>query len=109
MYPVEQHKIKLSGEEFITYSRKIEDTCNFEVEAGTNGFKGGNANAGSRTFIEIKTSTNADLIPICNAGQDSKHKAVTLFCCGDAELYGLLNCLKFAVKVLEDQIKEVRD
>lgn len=109
MYSVDKHKIKLSGEEITTFSRTIADACTYEVEAGTNGFKGGNTKAGSRTFVEIRASSNSDLIAISNAGQDDKRKVVTFFASGDAELYGLLNSFKFVVKVLEDQIKGVRD
>lgn len=60
-------------------------------------------------MLSIKSGNGASVatLPLCKNANCSGGFVLALS--GDSELYGLLNSLKFAVKVLEDQIMEVRD
>ena len=55
MYEVTERRRKLEdGTEITTYTREV-ISCNIlQVEAGTNGFQGGDSGHGSRTYFRIK-------------------------------------------------------
>lgn len=109
MYEIKQKKVKVNGIGFDTYERTIHDACDFTVEVGTNGYKGGDAKKGSRTMLSIKSGNGASVATLPLGKNANCSGGFVLALSGDSELYGLLNSLKFAVKVLEDQIMEVRD
>lgn len=82
-----------------TYSRQIVSTNILEVEAGTNGYHGGDAGHGSKTYFRIK---NLDGTAIdCFSSGDGVE--VRLY--GDCELSTIIKALKFIVKVLKKQAK----
>lgn len=109
MYEIKQKKAEVNGIIFNSYEREIKDECSFLVEVGTNGYKGGNAKKGSRTFLSIKALNGASVASMIIPKRNGCNGGFVLALSGDAELYGLLNSLKFAVKVLDDEIKGVRD
>ena len=49
----EKQKVLPDGTRITTFTREITGANMLEVEAGTNGFKGGNAEHGSRTYPKL--------------------------------------------------------
>jgi len=84
-----------------------------EVEAGTNGFQGGDAGHGSRTFFAIRNKRSTVMTShICDDNQlvrMSNCEEVAIVLSGDSELEAFLSALKFAVKTLEEQISERKE
>jgi hypothetical protein len=54
MYEVKENRRKLQdGTEITTYTRDVVSANILEVEAGTNGYQGGDTGHGSRTYFRI--------------------------------------------------------
>ncbi|WP_235847424.1 hypothetical protein [Intestinibacillus massiliensis] len=90
-----------------TYTREIYSANILEVEAGTNGFQGGDSGHGSRAYIRIEDMGGTD-IRINPLGRDGE-EGFELFPGGDCELEPMTTALKFITKALEDGAKEVHD
>lgn len=109
MYEVKENRRTLhDGTEITTYTREVVSANILEVEAGTNGYQGGDTGHGGRTYFRIQDlgSTDIDVKPIITRyGCDGFE--VTLG--GDCELETMIRALKFITKVLEDESKEVYD
>lgn len=109
MYEVTERRRKLEdGTEITTYTREVVSCNILEVEAGTNGYQGGDSGHGSRTYFRIQdeASTDMEIKPIVSKwGCDGFE--VTLG--GDCELETMIRALKFIVKVLEEESQEVYD
>jgi hypothetical protein len=60
MYEVTERRRKLEdGTEITTYTREV-ISCNIlQVEAGTNGYQGGDSGHGGRTYFRIKDEGSA--------------------------------------------------
>ena len=107
MYEVREHTRKIDGMDVTTYTRDIFSANVLSVEAGTNGFQGGDSGHGSRTYFRITDCGSTD-IRVKTQGYDGDEGfEVTLG--GDCELETIIRALKFITKVLEDQAKEVYD
>ena len=50
----EKQRVLPDGTRITTFTREVTSANAIEVEVGTTGFKGGNADHGSRTYIRIK-------------------------------------------------------
>lgn len=78
-----------------------------EVEAGTNGYRGGDTGHGSRTYIRIADLGNTDInfrvIP--NAGNGS----LIIELGGDRELSTIIKGLKYIIKTLQGQISRYEE
>ena len=90
------------GERFI-YGQTINtwkttiSLCNIvDVEAGTNGYHGGDAGHGGRTYIRIEDGGGGDI----EVKPTKDNKGVEFFICGDSELDTMIKALEFAAKVL---------
>jgi len=109
MYEVTEKRRKLEdGTEITTYTRDVVSCNILQVEAGTNGYQGGDSGHGSRTYFRIQdeASTDMEIKPIPSRyGCDGFE--VTLG--GDCELETMIRALKFIVKVLEEESQEVYD
>lgn len=87
------------------HRKEFTNACILEVIAGTNGYHGGDAGHGSRTFIRVR-----DLADTCMRVRrivdkwDSEGFSVEL--AGDCELQNLIWGLQFILNVLRDQSKE---
>ena len=57
----EKQKVLPDGTRLTTFTREVASANTIEVEVGTNGFKGGNASCGSRTYIRIKDLGGTDM------------------------------------------------
>ena len=109
MYEVTQRRRKLEdGTEITTYTREV-ISCNIlQVEAGTNGFQGGDSGHGSRTYFRIKNLASTDMdVQVTGDKYECEGFEVTLG--GDCELETIITALKFITKVLEDGAKGVHD
>ena len=101
MYEIKSRSVEILGRKITTYSREVESANTLEVEAGTNGHKGGDAGHGSRTYFRIQDEG-------CTAME--VHRLEDAFGCvgfevalaGDSELSTIIEALKFIVHVLED-------
>mgnify|MGYP003552952698 CR=1 FL=1 len=90
MYEIKKKKVEVNGIDFTTFERKIQSNCEFIVEAGTSGYKGKDTRKNSRAMLSIKGLGDISLA----AKPLGKKEGCTS---------------GFAVKVLEDQVKEVQD
>ena len=54
MFAITEGTRRVYGKEITTYTREIYSANVLEVEAGTNGFQGGDSGHGSRTYIRIE-------------------------------------------------------
>jgi hypothetical protein len=109
MFEVTERRRKLEdGTEITTYTREV-ISCNIlQVEAGTNGFQGGDSGHGSRTYFRIKDLASTDInIRSHTDSYGGSEFEVTLG--GDCELETMIRALKFITKVLEDESQEVYD
>ena len=109
MYEVTERRRKLEdGTEITTYTREV-ISCNIlQVEAGTNGFQGGDSGHGSRTYFRIQDEASTDIeINLITSRCGCEGFEVTLG--GDCELETMIRALKFIVKVLEEESQEVYD
>lgn len=103
----EKQKVLPDGTRITTFTREITGANMLEVEAGTNGFKGGNAEQGSRTYFRITDIGNTDMFVKTAYGRNGNTGEVEFFLGGDCELETIIRALKFVVKVLEDESAEV--
>ena len=89
MYAIQEHNVKINGEELRTFIRKVENpNTELIVEAGTTGFTGGcSREKGGRTYLSID----------CNRGD------FEIACCGDAAMVSLIEALDFAMTAYHDE------
>ncbi len=107
MHAIEEFSQKINGEHIQTFKRKVKEPGTvIEIEAGTNGFRGTPCReGGSRSYVRvIKKVGDMFLKPVSN-----EEGIVVGFECatsGDAALGAVIEVLRFAGQVLEDQISE---
>ena len=104
MFAITEGTRKVFGAEITTYTRDVVSANLLEVEAGTNGFQGGDAGHGSRAYIHMG-GTAIQVNPLGRDGEDG----FELLLGGDCELETMITALKFITKALEDGVKEVYD
>lgn len=107
MFAITEGTRKVFGAEITTYTRDVVSANLLEVEAGTNGFQGGDAGHGSRAYIRIE-NMGGTVIQVNALGHDGGD-GFELLLGGDCELETMTTALKFITKVLEDGAKEVYD
>ena len=107
MFAITEGTRKVYGKEITTYTREVISANLLEVEAGTNGYQGGDTGHGSRTYIRIENMGSTD-IRVNPLGRDGD-EGFELFLGGDCELETTIRALKFITKALEDGAKEVFD
>ena len=106
----EKQKVMPDGIKLTTFTREVTSANTLEVEVGTNGFKGGNAEHGSRTYIRITDIGNTDMfVNTSRRPYSNNTESVEFILGGDCELETIIRALKFAVKVLEEESAEVVD
>ena len=107
MFAITEGTRKVYGKEITTFTREVISANLLEVEAGTNGYKGGDSGHGSRTYIRVENmgSTHIRVNPLGRDGAEG----FELLLGGDCELETMIRALKFITKVLEDGAKEVFD
>ena len=106
----EKQKVLPDGTRITTFTLEITGANMLEVEAGTNGFKGGNAEHGSRTYFRIRDLGGTDMFVKTSRRPFSNNTESAEFILGgDCELETIIRALKFVVKVLEEESAEVVD
>ena len=101
IHEIKQHIRTMGKHQITTYSREIVSANIIEVEAGTNGYCGGDSGHGSRTYIRIENAGGTDLRVTPNEHNDG----VILKLGGDCELTTIIKAFKFVIKVLRSQRK----
>lgn len=107
MFAITEGTRNVYGKEITTYSREIYSANVLEVEAGTNGYQGGDSGHGSRAYIRIEDMGSTDIC-VHPLGRDGD-EGFELFLGGDCELETMIMALKFITKALEDGTKGVHD
>lgn len=108
MFAITEGTRRIGGIEIPTYKREIVSANILEVEAGTNGYQGGESGHGSRTYFRIKDLASTDMnVHVTRDQFGCEGFEVTLG--GDCELETIITALKFITQVLEDGAKEVHD
>lgn len=107
MYAITEKERNIDGTIITTFSREIFNANVLEVEAGTNGYKGGDSGHGSRTYFRIENAGGTDIEAHLIGPYGTDGIEVSLG--GDCELETIITALKFITKVLEDGATEVND
>jgi len=107
MFAITEGTRRIGGIDVPTYKREIVSANILEVEAGTNGYQGGDTGHGSRTYFRIENQGGTDIQvhPLGRYGDEGFEVSLG----GDCELETIIMALKFITKVLEDGAKEVYD
>jgi len=107
MYAITEKERNIDGTIITTFSRDIYNANILEVEAGTNGYKGGDSGHGSRTYFRIENAGGTDIEAHLIGPYGTDGIEVSLG--GHCELETIITALKFITKVLEDGATEVND
>ena len=109
MYEVLESSRIVNGQEVQTFKREITNANILEVEAGTNGFCGGDTGHGSRTYFRIEDLASTDIKVNHQVDKYGDTVGFSVELGGDTELTTIIQALKFITKVLEDQSNEIYD
>ena len=103
MYEIKNKSVVLNdGTHLRTFTREITDANILEVEAGTNGYQGGDSGHGSRTYLRLKDLGSTDIR--CNVEADQFGcDSIEIILGGDAELETMKEALRWMLSVLETQ------
>ena len=107
MYAITEKERNIDGTTITTFSRNIYNANVLEVEAGTNGYQGGDSGHGSRTYFRIENAGGTDIEAHLMGPYGTDGIEVSLG--GDCELETIITALKFIIMVLEDGATEVND
>ena len=91
-----------NGTILFTYNEEITSACIMEVEAGTNGYKGGDTGHGSRTYFRIEDLGGTDITVNKIPNNHGGNGGLEVILGGDCELQSMIEALKFITQVLED-------
>ena len=109
MYEVkENQRILLDGTKITTFAREIYNCNILSVEAGTTGYMGGDSGHGGRTYFRITDEGSTDMTVLTSRNKFGL-ESVEVFLGGDTELETIITALKFIIKTLDDQRKEIHD
>lgn len=110
MYAIKENKrIINDGTEITTFSRDIISTNLIQIEAGTNGFHGGDTDMGGRTYFRIENKGATDISVFTRNDRWGSTEELEVILGGDSELVTIIQALKFIVKVLEEQSLEISE
>ena len=99
------HRERTTKEGIVIPTRAIELTgaCILNVEAGTNGYCGGDSGHGCRTIIILRDLGGVDMNARFDENESDCTRKITLEFGGDDELRLLIKALKFIRKTLKKQ------
>ena len=106
MYEIKSKTVNIEGHAVDLFKREVYSANVLEVTAGTNGLQGGDSGHGSRTFFRIRDLGGTDIQTKVLKDEYGNEVGFQVVLGGDCELDTFIKCLKFAVKVLEDQMKK---
>lgn len=104
MFAIKERQRVVDDKIINTFQREVVSANILEVEAGTNGYHGGDSGHGSRTYIRIDSLADSDI-----TAHITPNGGVELLIGGDCELETTIRALKFITKVLEDQAACILD
>lgn len=107
MYEVICGTREVGGVSIETYKREICSANILEVEAGTNGYCGGDTGQGSRTYFRIQDMGSTDIQVRVTHDRCGREDGVVVALGGDCELTTIIEALSFIVKVLDEQRREI--
>lgn len=107
MFAITERTKVIDGHEVTTFTRDIINANILRVEAGTNGYHGGDSSYGCRAYFRIEDLGSTD-IRVRPLGKYN-HEGFEVVIGGDSELETLITALNFITKALEDGAKGVRD
>ena len=110
MFAIEESMEIINGEPVETFLREVScGSTTLEVEAGTNGYKGGCCiNGDGRTFLSL----------LCLSGKfyfgpveddEGNIVGIHIACCGDDGLNAVMKALEFVKNAIDDQRCDVDD
>lgn len=102
MYEVASRTRKVNGVDVETWEREIIDANILSVEAGTNGYQGGDTGHGGRTYIRISDEGGTGISAKVLKDRYGDTSGIEISLGGDAELSTMIEALKFITKVLEE-------
>ena len=104
MYEVKRKERCVDYEKITTYQREV-FCCNvLEVEAGSNGYHGGDSGHGSRTYFRIADLGGTDME--VHSGTDKYGQSYfEVILGGDSELRTIIEALEFITQCLKDEVK----
>ena len=102
MYEVTSRTRRVNGVDVDTWQREIIDANILSVEAGTNGYQGGDTGHGGRTFIRINDEGGTDISARVLTDRFGDTSGIEIALGGDAELSTIIEAFKFITKVLEE-------
>ena len=101
-YPAKKRIRAIDRSKVTTWSREIVNCNILEVEAGTNGYQGGDSGHGSRTYLRLKDLGGTDIE--CHVAEDKYGStSVEIVLGGDTELETMKEALRWMLSVLETQ------
>lgn len=102
MYEVASKTRRIKGVDVETWEREIIDANILSVEAGTNGYQGGDTGHGGRTYIRIGDEGGTDISAKVLKDRYGDTSGIEIALGGDAELSTIIEAFKFITKVLEE-------
>ena len=96
MFAVNEKIKKINGKIIETFEREaVDGNAVLRVEAGTNGYKGGGRDSGSRTYVCLDCICgDFHFSPVTD--EDGEMVGIQIACCGDDGLNALMKALAFA-------------
>ncbi len=107
MYEVICGEREVGGVTIDTFKRMVCSANLLEVEAGTNGYQGGDTSSGCRTYFRIQDMGSTDIQVRVTHDCSGEEDGVVVALGGDCELTTIIEALKFIVKVLDEQRREI--
>ncbi len=102
MYEVASRTRRVNGVDAETWKREIIDANILSVEAGTNGYQGGDTDHGRRTYIRISDEGGTDISAKVLKDRYCDTSGIEITLGSDAELSTIIEAFKFITKVLEE-------
>ena len=103
MHEIKMKERNIDGTTINTWERDV-ISCNLlSVEAGTNGYKGGDSGHGSRTYFRIQDEGGTDIEVKPTHNRWGAVDGFEVMLGGDTELETIIEALKFITHVLEEE------
>ena len=105
MFEIKASERNVDGKTVYTFQREV-CCCNIlEVEAGTNGYHGGDSGHGSRTYFRVTDIGGTDME--VHSGEDKYGQAYfEVMLGGDSELRTIIEALEFITQCLKDEVND---
>lgn len=100
---MKENKRFVDGQEITTYTEEFEAMNGIEVEVGTNGYGGGDASHGGRTYLRIENTFCTSM----SVNGDDDIRKVELVFGGDSEMETFIEALRFAYEQLKKESRGV--